>query len=289
MKSMTGYGLGGVETSERAVRVEIKSLNSKGLDLMVRVPRQHSEKEMTLRSQLSATLSRGKVSIWIEIEYRNPDLIRRSYNETLLSSYYREAERLADLLGADKTGLLQTIMQYPDVLQNSTTRGEEEEWALVDNALKMALKEFDNFRAQEGKSLGDEITSYVHTIAGELKKVDGLKDSRIVGIRTSLEERLEELMRDGKLDRTRFEHELLFYAEKLDITEEIVRLDTHLNLFLTTLREDLPGKKLGFISQEMGREINTIGSKGNDAAIQRHVVTMKEELEKIKEQVLNIL
>ncbi len=288
---MTGYGLAVIESAEFTVRVEIKALNSRGLDLMVRVPRQHSEKEIALRSELTPKLGRGKVSIWIEVNYVGGDSVKRAYSEELVRAYYRDAERIADELGADKSGLLAVILQYTDVLeQHEEVAGPSEyEWAMVVRALAEALNHFDTYRINEGQVLETEIAQYAMVIRKELATIEGKKSVRLSEIRSSLAEKLQALMDEGRIDAARYEHELIFYAEKLDITEEIVRLGAHLNLFAESLHEQYPGKKLGFVAQEMGREINTIGSKCNDAAIQHHVVIMKEELEKIKEQLLNVL
>lgn len=286
---MTGYGNAVLETGGLIVRAEIKSLNSKNLDLQVRMPRAYSEKEVTLRSELMHIFQRGKVSINIEVEYTNPDLNRRTLNRTLLAAYYKELKDAADELGTETGNLLPTLLQMPDVLKMPETASSPDEWTLIETVMQNALKEFEEFRVKEGKITADEITLFVSNIAASLKEIDAIKDNRVAAVRENIRTKLDDLLKDGRLDENRFENEMIYYIEKLDISEEILRLGSHIALFNETMKEDAPGKKLGFIGQEMGREINTIGSKANDANLQKFAVMMKEELEKIKEQVANIL
>jgi len=288
--SMTGFGNAIVETPELLIRAEVKSLNSRGLDLSIRVPRNHSEKEITLRSALGHRFQRGKVSVYIEAEVTGFRIAKKSFNHELLTEYYHEIKKLADSVGAPSDSLLPALLHIPEMIAPPTQDlGDDNDWSLIEKALDEALGKFDDFRRTEGEALHKELVSYVNNIADCLEKVVALKDKRIEKIKEDLREKLSSLQEEGRIDENRFEQELIYFAEKLDITEEIVRLTAHLSYFTETLKEPAPGKKLGFISQEIGREINTIGSKANDATIQKDIVLMKEELEKIKEQCLNVL
>jgi uncharacterized protein (TIGR00255 family) len=289
LASMTGYGFATNETPDLIVRVEIKSLNSRNLDMSIRVPKAYSEKEISLRSQLSARLQRGKISIYIETELLNGRVAKKAVNRGLLLSYYNEIKAVAEEAGEPTAHIFPSLLGMSDIMQPAQTEATEDEWPLVENTLNQALEKFEEFRLAEGKVLQAELISYIENIRKSLSKVDEQKDRRIEKIRNDLTDKLQSLLDEGRVDQNRFEQELIFYAEKLDITEEIVRLTSHLNYFNATIQEEYPGKKLGFIAQEIGREINTIGAKANDAAIQKDIVLMKEELEKIKEQVLNIL
>jgi uncharacterized protein (TIGR00255 family) len=286
---MTGYGFATTETPDLIVRVEIKSLNSRNLDLSIRVPKAYSEKEISLRSQLSSRLQRGKISIYIETELMNGRVAKKAVNRDLLLSYYNEIKSVASEVGESASNILPSLLNMSDIMQPAQTEASEDEWPLVESTLNQALDKFEAFRLAEGKVLQKELMSYIESIRTSLAKVDEQKDRRIEKIRQELKDKLQSLIDEGRVDQNRFEQELIFYAEKLDITEEIVRLTSHLNYFNATIEEEAPGKKLGFIAQEIGREINTIGAKANDALIQKDIVLMKEELEKIKEQVLNIL
>lgn len=289
LASMTGYGFATNETPELIVRVEIKSLNSRNLDMSIRVPKAYSEKEISLRSQLSSRLQRGKISIYIETELLNGRVARKAVNRGLLLSYYNEIKAVAEEAGEPTAHIFPSLLSMSDIMQPAQSEATEDEWPLVENTLNLALEKFEEFRLAEGRVLQAELVSYIENIRTSLAKVDEQKDRRIEKIRSDLTDKLQSLLDEGRIDQNRFEQELIFYAEKLDITEEIVRLTSHLNYFNATIQEETPGKKLGFIAQEIGREINTIGAKANDAAIQKDIVLMKEELEKIKEQVLNIL
>lgn len=291
IRSMTGYGNAVREQGGIVLRVEVKSLNSKGLDLSIRMPKSFSSHEVELRTRLNTILNRGKVSVYFDTEIAKEALGTQTINKELLGAYYKELTDIAQEVGANKDGIFQAILQNSQVLNiSSADDGPAEElWPAAEDALNEALDKFNRYREDEGKALAQELSGYVSKIKEYLDRIDQIKDNRIERIRDGLKEKLQGLIEDNRLDPNRLEQEMIFYAEKLDITEEIVRLNTHINYFLETMNEEAPGKKLSFISQEMGREINTIGSKANDATIQRSVVIMKDELEKIKEQVLNVL
>ncbi len=289
--SMTGFGNAVSETPELNIRVEVRSLNSRGLDLNIRVPKSHSEKEITLRSKLGTRLQRGKVTINIETEAIGSAAAKNLINTELLRTYYKELRAMAGEEGALGENLLSALITRPEMIQPWTEEGVtgQDDWPKIEKTLNEALDKFDEFRKAEGEALHKELVTYIRSIEKSLEKVVLQKDTRIEKVKADLREKLGLIMEEGRIDENRFEQELIYYAEKLDITEEVVRLKTHLNYFLEVMEEQAPGKKLGFISQEIGREINTIGSKANDAEIQKDIVMMKEELEKIKEQCLNVL
>lgn len=289
LQSMTGFGAATAETVNAVIRVEFKSLNSRGLDLSIRLPKSFNDKEIQLRSRLSNILVRGKVNLSIEVEYTGDKMLQRVVNKPVLSALAADLKSIAQELQLSTDNILPGLLQLNDVFINNNQELSDDEWAEIENVLDKALDKFVEFRKAEGATLANELSSYVNTIEKLLRKVEAHKDKRIEQVTQSLRDKMQSLQDEGKFDSNRFEQELIYYAEKLDITEEIVRLDSHLNYFQATMNEEYPGKKLGFIAQEMGREINTIGSKANDALIQRDIVMMKEELEKIKEQVLNIL
>jgi uncharacterized protein (TIGR00255 family) len=288
LKSMTGYGQAVKETETFTARAEVRSVNSRGLDLNIRVPKSFSEKEITLRSTLNNTLQRGKIMVQVELEYHADKVARKAINEELFHAYYTELKGLASQHGQNTDSLFALALQMPDVMVGDAAEPTDEDWAAAEIALNDAVKAFDAFRLAEGHALAKELAGYIESIGKSLSRIDDMKTDRLMKIKSELQQKITDLAQ-GQADENRLEQEILFYAERLDITEEIVRLRTHLDYFIETMKEDYPGKKLGFISQEIGREINTIGSKANDADIQRWVVLMKEELEKIKEQVLNVL
>ncbi|RYD81955.1 MAG: YicC family protein [Sphingobacteriales bacterium] len=290
LRSMTGFGQTTFETPDAIIRVEIKSVNSKNLDLTIRAPKIFAEKEITLRSALSPVLQRGKVSVYIENEPHQSVGVKKAINSELLLSYYNELKAIAESAGANTDNIFSALLSQQEIIQAGNTAGEKPlvEWETVENVLNETIKKYDEFRLAEGNALANELKSYIQNIESSLKEIEKRKDERLAKIRTELRDKITSLT-DATLDENRLEQELIYYAEKLDVTEEIVRLSTHLKYFTETMNEEAPGKKLGFISQEIGREINTIGSKSNDAGMQKFTVLMKEELEKIKEQVLNVL
>jgi uncharacterized protein (TIGR00255 family) len=291
IKSMTGFGQSVSSSGEATLSVEVKSLNSKFFDLSLRLPKKYSEKELELRNLLAERLERGKVSFSIDYQTGLKQEIRQQYNEALFESYYNELKKLADRVNGSHDSLFQMALSSPDVVQ---ANGKEEldpvEWERVLALLKEAINKCDNFRAEEGKSLEAKLAGYIENIKQGLIEVEIIDPKRIEKIRSRIKGNITEFFGNEGFDANRLEQEIIFYIEKLDIHEERVRLKTHLDYFLKIMSEKQSnGKKLGFISQEIGREINTIGSKANDAEMQKHVVMMKEELEKIKEQLSNVL
>jgi uncharacterized protein (TIGR00255 family) len=291
IKSMTGFGQVSDDDGQAQVHTEVKSLNSKFLDLNLRLPKALSDKEMEVRNLVSEVLERGKVSVSIEYERVGTGEVSQSYNEKLFTAYYSELKRLADRVMAPYESIFQLALNSPDVIQNNLTEEVTEEvWQKVKKALTDALKKCDAFRIDEGKVLEKMLANCCKSIEENLEKIKQLDPKRVERIRERLRTNVTSFFGEEGFDTNRLEQEIIFYIEKLDINEEKVRLKTHLDYFLQALREPQSnGKKLGFISQEIGREINTIGSKSNDAEIQKHVVVMKEELEKIKEQLNNVL
>ena len=288
---MTGYGSAVAENETLSVQVEIKSLNSKYMDLSVRVPKEYAEKELEIRNLCTQAIERGKVSLSIEVKQKDESQARININQELLKIYYDKIKSAADYVGANSDDIFRTVLNMPKVIESdieSTDRTEE--WGFVLLAIKNAVADCDNFRREEGDVLKEKFTSYINFISEQLKEVEKLDPIRIQQVRDRIKNHLEEYVGKEKVDQSRFEQELIYYIEKLDISEEKVRLRKHLDYFIEAMNhKDPSGKKLGFLAQELGREINTIGSKCNDADIQRSVINMKEELEKIKEQLLNIL
>jgi uncharacterized protein (TIGR00255 family) len=291
MRSMTGYGLATFADDRVSVFVEIKSLNSKFLDLNLRLPKVFSDKEIEVRNLITDTLERGKVQVTIELNRLGQAEIPVAYNKPLFARYYEELKSMAEAVGAGTDDLFKLALQSPDVVINRMEEGaQSEEWVMLQKVLREALAKCNEFRESEGNSLAGTLLGYHGTIREMLQAVDQADGARLDRIRSRIKGNLAQVVAEQDLDMNRLEQEMIYYIEKLDISEEKVRLTKHLEYFEEVItRESGNGKKLGFISQEMGREINTIGSKCNDAGIQRFVVVMKEELEKIKEQVLNII
>jgi uncharacterized protein (TIGR00255 family) len=291
IKSMTGFGQAQHDNGQLQIGVEVKSLNSKFLDLGLRLPKTFSEKELEVRNLISEKLERGKISFAVEYQRYGQQAIRQTYNEALFLTYYSQLKKLADKAMAPYENIFEIALNSPDVIQSKLAdENSEEDWAIVKNVILQALAHCDEFRKAEGKALESKLTEYVKSIGTALKKVEELDPKRVERMRERLKGNIVTFLGEEGYDTNRLEQEIIFYIEKLDIHEERVRLKTHLDYFLQILIEPQSGgKKLGFISQEIGREINTIGSKANDAEIQKHVVMMKEELEKIKEQLNNVL
>ncbi|PVY37225.1 YicC/YloC family endoribonuclease [Pontibacter virosus] len=292
LQSMTGYGSARLDTDQYSINVEIRSLNSKSMDLTVRLPRFLSEREYEIRTMLTKALVRGKVSICVDYSKNKAQKAKSNINKELLKAYYEELNAAADMVGGSKTDLFRLALHMPDVLQQEQGDDEEGEadWEAVQPLVQQAIESINSFRADEGKALTAEIMSYIDRIRILLAEVEKQDPVRMDHIRNRIKNHITEISTSDHYDQNRYEQEMIYYMEKLDIAEEKVRLINHLHYFTETVYLPEPtGKKLGFISQEIGREINTIGSKANDAAIQHHVVEMKEELEKIKEQINNIL
>ena len=284
IQSMTGFGKHVIQLPTKKVTIELKSLNSKSLDLNARMPNAYREKELELRKLIATSLVRGKIDFGLYIE-NTGDETSTQVNEVVVRQYMKQ---LGSIAQGDEFKLLEMALNLPDALKTEREDIDEEEYKTIQEVLKQALLEINNFRLQEGIVLEKDFIQRIKNMESLLDKVAQIDPERQEGIR----ERLEKAVADMKaeVDENRFEQELIYYLEKYDITEEKVRLATHLDYFSKTLKSsDSNGKKLGFISQEIGREINTIGSKANYAPMQQLVVQMKDELEKVKEQMLNVL
>jgi len=287
---MTGYGKAVAEYKEKKIHVEIKSLNGKNLDISTRIAPLYREKEMEMRQTIAKALERGKVefAIWIEKEAGSD---AAPINTAVVKNYYQQMQQMARDLGiAEPTDWLATLMKMPDVTnKNEVETLEEDEWNAAKSAINEAISQLNEFRKQEGSALEKKFNEKIDNIEALLHSIEPYEKERISRIRTRIIDSLNEIP-EADYDKNRFEQELIYYIEKLDISEEKQRLANHLKYFRETMADDKPqGKKLGFIAQEMGREINTTGSKSNMAEMQNIVVKMKDELEQIKEQVLNAL
>ena len=286
---MTGFGKVTAELSSKKVTVEVKSLNSKQLDLSTRIPSIYREKEMEVRSLLLQKLERGKVEFNIYIESTDKSMVTQ-INTSAMADYYRQIVEVSTQLGiALPNDLLSTLLRMPDVIKTDTAEADEAEWNEVRGLVEQAIQHLIDFRVQEGVMLQRLFEQKIRNIAALLEQVSVYEVERVEKIKSRIKDNLQKLA-DQDYDKNRFEQEMIYYIEKLDVNEEKTRLDNHLKYFLTTMQEGHgQGKKLGFIAQEMGREINTLGSKSNHAEMQKIVVQMKDELEQIKELVLNVL
>ena len=291
VKSMTGFGSASSDISGTAVTIEIKSLNSKFLELSLRLPSMYRDKELELRAELSKLVERGKVDVSINIGSVNSDLSKKSnINKEIFKAYFEELNQLRDELKVSDQLIFETIIKLPFVLGNEKAEGDEEQWKAINILVKEAILKFNSFREVEGKVTEDDLKLRIKNIFILLIEAEKYEKGRTENIRERLHKNLSEIKDITSVDQNRFEQELIFYFEKLDITEEKLRLRSHCDYFLETLKStEANGKKLGFITQEIGREINTLGSKANDANMQRTVVEMKDELEKLKEQLANVL
>jgi uncharacterized protein (TIGR00255 family) len=288
---MTGYGQARFEDEQYAISVEVKSLNSKFLDVNIRLPKAFSNKELEVRNILGDMLERGKVNLVIEFLNKKEATTKVNINKNLFHQYYDILKSLSDEVGSKSDDIFRLSMQFPEVLETlEDDVNKEKEWKVILPIIKDAVDQCDQFRSKEGAVLTQSLKTCVQSINENLEEIKILEPQRIIRIKSRLNDNLREFVSREELDVNRLEQELIYYIEKLDINEEIVRLSSHINYFLEILENSKSnGKKMSFISQEMGREINTIGSKSNDAAMQKLVVNMKEELEKIKEQLLNLL
>ncbi|SEO41711.1 TIGR00255 family protein [Mucilaginibacter gossypiicola] len=287
---MTGYGIASFDSGNTKYTVEVKSLNSKFLELSLRLPKIFAEKEFQLRNDCSKLIERGKVNLSINTEQVSQSVKAAGIDKDLLKHYYNQLKSVSEELGEPTGNLLQLALGLPEVVKYEEDTISEDEWKAVEKTFQQAMAAFQDFRAQEGNVIEQEIKGRINTILKNLELVELEDPKRVPLIRERLNTFLAEAASREAIDQNRFEQELIYYIDKLDITEEKVRLKAHCEYFIETLKNaDANGKKLGFISQEIGREINTLGSKANDANIQKLVVGMKEELEKIKEQLLNVL
>lgn len=290
IKSMTGYGLASADHENVKFSVEIKSLNSKFLELSLKLPRAYNEKELFLRNLCSKDIERGKVNVSINVERTDEQQKGAQINAQLLAKYYKQLEAINQDLGANASNLLQAALNFPEVISYAEEDSNDSDWKVLHETFLKALQNFNDFRITEGNVLHADLELRIKNILEFFAQVEVLAPLRIPQVKARLNQFLEENLVKINVDQNRLEQELIYYIDKLDITEERIRLKSHCDYFLETLKgKDTNGKKLGFISQEIGREINTMGAKANDAQIQQLVVGMKEELEKIKEQLLNVL
>ncbi len=289
-QSMTGYGRDERTSQNLLIKTEIKALNSKFLDLSPRYPKELSEKEGEIRNLITDTLKRGKVMLSIELELADDTALDVHIDEAKFKAYFDKFSSLTEQVNSVSSELVKLALQAPDVIKQQEIDAESLPWADIKSSLESTIQQCIDFRKNEGDALTSKLSEYSNNIREGLKSVEANDDSRSENIRSRLQKNLDEIRDKVQVDENRFEQELIFYLERLDISEEKVRLKQHLDYFDEVIqKEEFAGKKLGFISQEIGREINTIGSKANHAEIQRTVVMMKDELEKIKEQNLNIL
>ncbi|MDX9770981.1 MAG: YicC/YloC family endoribonuclease [Tenuifilaceae bacterium] len=291
-RSMTGFGKAEVMVNGKKIVVEVKSLNSKQLDISaLKMPMIYKEKELEIRNKLSQSIVRGKVDFYVSVE-KDASNSAPTINREVFKSYLEQISSITSELKMPMQSepLVQTILRLPDIFNAQADEISDDEWNSLLNCVDMAIANLNTFRDQEGKITEQDLVNKVNSIGELLQQVSPFEGERIETIKNRITENLEKMGNDASVDKNRFEQELIYYMEKFDVNEEKVRLTNHCKYFIDTLNDDEPaGRKLGFIAQEMGREINTLGSKANHAEIQKIVVRMKDELEKIKEQLLNVL
>ncbi|NVJ63300.1 MAG: YicC family protein [Flavobacteriaceae bacterium] len=283
IKSMTAYGKCTIQLADKKINIEIRSLNSKGLDLNMRAPSAYKAHELSFRKKIASAVERGKIDFSLYIEKTGVDTISQ-INTPVIQAYIEELKNITNISGEKA---LEIAMRLPESLSSSKEEIEADELNQINSGIDQALEAFNTFREEEGAALAEDFNQRIASIKSLLDEATEIDVNRLAGIRTRLEKAVADLKEN--VDQNRFEQELIFYLEKYDITEEKVRLSNHLDYFIQTMKAESTGKKLGFIAQEIGREINTMGSKANDASLQKIVVQMKDELEKIKEQLLNVL
>jgi uncharacterized protein (TIGR00255 family) len=290
IKSMTGYGKASCETGGKKITVEIKSWNSKQFDINLKMPGSYREKEAELRSQLAAVIIRGKVDLYVNIE-NSSETTPFVINKGVAMQYYRDLLSLKEEINQKtEPDYVSMLLRLPDVVKSGTDEVGEDEWKTLLQAISDATEKFDAFRINEGAILENDVRKRIGLINDYFKQVASYEQARIGTIRDRITKNLAAFAESNTMDKNRYEQELIYYLERIDFTEEKVRLKKHLDYFLDTLADpEPPGRKLAFVTQEIGREINTLGSKANDADIQKLVVQMKDELEKIKEQSMNVL
>lgn len=286
IKSMTGYGKGVAEYGNKRITVEIRSLNGKQMDCSLKMPSIYRDKEFEMRGRLSKELVRGKVDAFVNTELLDEKRIL-PVNKEVFQDYYEQLSEINPEMNQN-ADFIRAILQLPGALQTERKDVEPGEWKALDTAFEAALKGIDEFRMQEGNVIITDILKRIEIIRSLKNSLEPFENERVEIIRKRIRENMEKIVTD--YDNNRFEQEMIYYLEKLDVTEEKVRLENHLNYFIEICRtEDNVGRKLGFVAQEIGREINTLGSKSNNSDMQKIVVNMKDELEKIKEQSLNVL
>lgn len=288
--SMTGFGQAKAQYEDKTIKVDIRTLNGKSTDVRLKVPNQYRSLEMVIRKQVLNTLQRGKIDVNISIESPLGEE-KYSLNPELIKSYYNELKAVNDSLNANTSDLLQLVMRIPNVVTASEDEMSESEKALVKSTVDQACNTLMDFREEDGKSLSDDLITQVSNIASLLDELPGHEAKRLESLRSRLTANIQKELKQERIDNSRFDQELFYYIEKLDISEEKTRLAQHLKHFKEVVEstESPKGRKLTFIGQEMGREINTLGAKAQDTSIQKLVVNMKDSLEKIKEQIANIL
>lgn len=287
---MTGFGKASQEINNKKINIEIRTLNSKSLDFNIKIPANFREKEGEIRALASQYLERGKVDLWMSIEGYNEGG-NYTINKELANAYLAQLKSFATENELKETDWMQIVFRMPDVVKASEDSLSEDEWQMLKSTIVKAFEQVNDFRLSEGKDIEISLEKNVNRIAELLLQVQPFEETRIKLLRDKINRSLQDVLAESSIDKTRFEEEMVYYLEKFDISEEKTRLKRHCDYFLETMKEQqqYSGKKLNFISQEMGREINTLGSKANNADLQRIVVMMKEELEKIKEMVLNVL
>lgn len=288
IQSMTGYGKASCDLGDKTATFEIKSLNSKQLDLYFRTPNGYREKEMEMRNVVMSRIRRGKVEVNLTIEYKEGKQATL-INADVVKDYYQQVKAILKELGAGEEHVMQAVLRMPEALNNDRHLIDPEESQKLLSTLNTALDEMEKFRATEGAALGKDIAQRIQNIESFLGRIEPFEKERLQLLRNRIENSLNEFTQQDSIDKNRFEQELIYYIEKLDISEEKTRLGHHCKYFTDVMKEEEAGRKLGFVAQEIGREINTIGSKANHSGIQQIVVLMKDELEKIKEQLLNVL
>lgn len=285
---MTGFGKCTKEFSDKTITVEIRSLNSKGADISLRLSSMFRVYELELRNELTRQLERGKIDLSVYVESKTEET-PVEINLDLAKAYHTKLKELAKALGENDADLFKEVIKMPDVLKSERKEADENVWKEIMQCINEAIKDFNKFRDQEGRSIEADFKTRIGVIESSLNKIIELDKHRLAKIKERIKTNLSEVIGLDKIDTNRFEQELIYYIEKLDINEEKVRLKQHLDYFTSTMKESSIGRKLNFITQEIGREINTIGSKANDADMQKLVVLMKDELEKLKEQSSNVL
>ncbi len=290
IQSMTGYGKAQSSYQNKQITIEIKSLNSKQCDINFKLPYKLKEKELLLRNMITDRLKRGKISCVITYEITDEEQAA-TINTPVVKSYIRQIKRFSEDMKINfDSELLRTALTMPEAFEKEEEELTEEEWQFVQENMEEALSQCVEFRKQEGAAIAKDFKSRINLLSENINSIDPLEDKRIETIKDRLKERLNEIKNDFEIDQNRFDQEVVYYLEKMDITEEKVRLKNHIDYFLEMLETgEVVGKKLNFILQEMVREINTMGSKANDSEIQKIVVQMKDEVEKIREQVMNVL
>jgi uncharacterized protein (TIGR00255 family) len=287
---MTGFGKATCEFGNKKIVVEIKSLNSKQLDVSTRISGLYREKDIEIRNELSQKLERGKIDLALYVDNSGKESVTQ-INQSVIESYYQQIRTLSHNIGIEvPSNWFEVLLRLPDTMKTEMVELDDNEWIEIRKAIALAIEQLSDFRTQEGKSLEAVFINKIQHISQLLEDIAPFETERIEKIKTRLDENLAALSEKIDYDKNRLEQELIFYIEKLDVNEEKVRLRNHLTYFIETMeKEKSPGKKLGFIAQEIGREINTLGSKSNNSEMQKIVVIMKDDLEQIKEQVLNVL